>query len=280
MRLDTLVKAGGIFGVLARVRLAVEVALLFDEDPAWTTTKILPLFDWSSGEALWAWSARRYARYIGSPKLFELTKVPFLAMFSRPDVPSENLRTYSDWLAVIMLSNQSGGGYPIEAIEARSALRRAGEVGLSSVAHTLSTEMGRAKPEEKLECWRTRVGAVFEAIWPLDLELQSAKSTFPLVHILRASGNAFPEAVDTILPFVRPDDVHVHSTVFAISGADKILYSSAPEKVLDLLAAVVGDAPAASIYGLGEALKRIEAVAPDLSRTRKFQELAGQASSD
>jgi hypothetical protein len=80
---------------------------------------------------------------------------------------------------------------------------------------------------------------VFQAIWPLDVELQTPASTFKLAQILRATGDAFPEAVDVIIPFIRPDDPHSHSTVFSIAEAAEAL--SAPSKMLDLIAAIVGE---------------------------------------
>jgi hypothetical protein len=123
-RLDKLITAAGNFGRLAPVRLAAEVSFLFERDPEWTKERIVPLFDWSSPDAAAAWSARKYANYIGPPELFELTKQPFLELFGRAGVSDEELRTFADWLAAIMIANQSrGADYPITPPEARSALR-------------------------------------------------------------------------------------------------------------------------------------------------------------
>src|SRR5688572_23924468 len=73
-RLEKLMAANGKFGRLARVRLAAEVSFLFERTPEWTQEKIIPLFSWSSPDAAAAWSARKYANYIGSPELYRLTK--------------------------------------------------------------------------------------------------------------------------------------------------------------------------------------------------------------
>src|SRR5262249_55320102 len=59
-RLDRLVAAPGKAGRLARVRLAAEVAYLFERAPNWTSSKIVPLFDWSCPDAGDAWQARKY----------------------------------------------------------------------------------------------------------------------------------------------------------------------------------------------------------------------------
>ncbi|MGJ0395381.1 MAG: hypothetical protein ACR65U_04020 [Methylocystis sp.] len=273
-RLDKLVDAPGKSGKLARIRLAAEVAYLFERAPAWTKENIIPLFQWSSPDAAAAWSARKYSTYIGSPELFSLTKQAFLDLFSRMDLPDEDLRVFADWLGAIMLANQSGGAeYSLTATEARSALRRAGVRSLPNFGHRLAIELEKAKPDEKISKWETLVGPVFQTVWPLDVDLQTSDSTFKLVQILRAAGNAFPEAADVIVPFVRPDDPRHHTSVFSISEADDVLYSSSPERILDLLAAVVGDPPTRSAFGLGKALDRVRTHAPELANTRKFQKL-------
>ena len=278
-RFDKLINAEGRFGKLARVRLAAEVSFLFERVPSWTKEKIVPLFDWSSPDAPAVWSARSYSNYIGSPQLIGLTKGPFLTLFSRNDVSDEDLRRFAEWLAAMMLANQSGrADYPIAPTEARSALREAGVKGLSSVGHRLAIEMESANPEEKISKWRNVVGPVFQSMWPLDVELQTAESTFKLVQILRASGKAFPEAADVIIPFIRPEDPRRHASIFSISEAHDDIYLSSPEKMLDLLVAVVGDAPNRSVYGLNKALDRVRAYGPNLTETRKFQKLVNLAS--
>jgi hypothetical protein len=279
-RFDKLVDAPGKAGKLARVRLAAEVANLFARAREWTTAKIIPLFDWSSEDAADVWGARKYSSHIGSPELFALIKKPLLEMFGRTDVSAEDIRTFADWLTAILLANKrrTTDYYPLSATEARAAVRRAGVEALPSVGHRLCIEMEAVKPDEKVQLWRSIVGPVFQEIWPLDIELQSRAATFKLVQLLRATGCAFPEAADSIIPLIRPDEPRGHSTVFSISEASDALYASAPAKMLDLLSAVVGDAPPGSVYALGKALARIKAVAPQLADTRKFQKLSSAAS--
>jgi hypothetical protein len=278
-RFDKLIAAPGKFGTLARVRLAAEVSLLYERAPLWTAEKIVPLFDWSSPEAPLMWSARKYSNYIGSPELFRVMKHFFLAMFTRIDVPEEELHTFADWLAAIILANQAhDAGYPLTSPEARSALRQAGARSLTDVGHRLAIEMEKTKSDEKLAKWQNVVAPVFQSIWPLDIELQTPSSTFKLVQILRACGNAFAEAADVIIPFIRSEDPRQHTSIYSLSEADDLLYSSAPEKMLDQLAAVVGDAPARSMFGLSKALVRLRTHAPALADTRRFQKLMSVAS--
>jgi hypothetical protein len=81
-----------------------------------------------------------------------------------------------------------------------------------------------------------------------------------------------------ILPFVRPEGQDGHTTIFSLSQEPDSFYRTDPEKILDLLAAVVGDAEPGSVFSLGSALSRLQSIAPDLATTRKFQKLAIAAS--
>lgn len=277
-RLDTLASASGRFGQLARVRFAAEVSMLFERAPIWTTERIVPLFDWKSSDAANVWNARKYSNYIGSPELFKLTKASFLELFGRPEIAEDDLRVYGEWLAIIMIANRSkNAGYPIAPTEARSALRAAGIRAMASVGHRLAAEMKHAKPEEKIAHWQNIVGPVFESVWPLDTKLQSPDSTFILVQILRESGQAFAQAAEVIIPFIRPEDPRRHTSVHSISAADDSLYATSPAKVLDLIAAVVGNSPTVGPYGLIDVLDRIRKHAPHLANSRRFQRLIGVA---
>jgi hypothetical protein len=278
-RLDRLIDAPGEAGVLARVRLARDVPFLFDHAPQWTTSRIIPLFDWASPDAASVWSARKYSSYIGSPKLFDLIKQPFLQIFGRSDTQAQDLDMFAEWLTTILIANHArAAGYPLLDTEARSALRKAGGSALSSVGHRLAVEMQSATPEEKIKRWQTVVGPVFRGIWPLDVELQTPAATFKLVQILLATGEAFPEAADVIIPFIQPDDPRSQSTIFSIAEASEALFQAAPSKMLEMIVAVVGDAPPGSVYALGKALSRLRAIAPALTDSRKFQKLLPYAS--
>jgi hypothetical protein len=112
----------------------------------------------------------------------------------------------------------------------------------------------------------------------MDVDLQTSQATFHLGRLLLATGDAFPEAADVIIPFIRPEDPRVQTTSFSISQAPDALYATAPSKMLDLVAAVVGEAPAGSVFSLGGVLSKIRAVAPDLAREKKFQRLLTLAS--
>lgn len=277
-RLEAAVQVPARNGLLARVRMAAEVTVLFDRAPTWTIANIIPVFDWASPDAAAAWCARRFSRYIGTPELFALTKAPFLQLFGRADMPDEAIHVYAEWLPTILLANREDNiGYALSATEARAALRQTNPTTLRSVGHRLAREMEAATPTEKLARWRDVVGPVFQGIWPLDIEMQTGQSTFKLLQILRATGEAFPVAVDVILPFVRPENTGRGTSVHSLSDADNLLFTSAPAKMLDLVGAVVGTPPPGSVFGLQPVLDRLRAAEPALAGTHMFQALTTAA---
>lgn len=278
-RLDRLVDMSGEAGKLARVILAADVSYLFERARKWSTDRIVRLFDWSCSEAGDAWSSRKFSE-IGSPELFGLTKKPFLEMFGRSDVQTDDLEIFAEWLTAIVIANRSRptDPYPLTGQEARAALRRAGASALSHVAYRLAVETETETPEKRADRWRGTVGPVFEEIWPIDVDLQSNLATFNLTRILLATNAAFPEAADLIIPLIRAEDFRSQTTIFSISEAPEALYALAPRKMLDLVSAVVGDVPAGSVFSLLGALSKIRTAAPDLARTPKFQRLLTGAS--
>ncbi|SHL46845.1 hypothetical protein [Bradyrhizobium lablabi] len=273
-----LLKGNDFFARLARVRFSAAVAFLFERAPIWTTTHILPSYDWASSDALAMWSARKYANHIGSPRLFSLTKKPFVELFSRQEVATEDIRVFSDWLGVILVVNQAGKTeYPLTTTEVRSILRTSGNESLWSFAHRMAVEMESAKPAEKKLVWQNIVRPAFEGAWPLDAELQSPRTTFKLVQLLLATGEAFGAAAPIIIPFIRPEDARAHSSVFSISEADPAIYGVAPDQMLNLLSAVAGNAPYQSLYGMDKALEKLQEKTPQLAGTKAFQKLKMQA---
>jgi hypothetical protein len=280
-RLNAVCELPGHNGVLARVRLAADLAILHDRAPTWTTGHLLPLFDWRQSLALPVWSARRYANTIGPPALFALTKVWFLEMFGRADVPAKLKEDFADWLLVPLFSNPAyNAGYSLTPVEARTALRRIGSNALWQVGHRFAIEMEAAAPAEKLKTWREVVGPVFRGTWPLDAELQTPRANFKLVQMLRATGDAFPEAVDDVIPLITQEPAARGTTVFSLRDADPALYKLAPRKLLDLLDAIVGAAEPASVYGLKIVLDRLFEADPSVAASPKYQRLVLAAGRD
>jgi hypothetical protein len=131
--------------------------------------------------------------------------------------------------------------------------------------------------QQKQRAWNKIVGPIFQGAWPLDVELQTPRATFKLVQILLATGSAFSAAATAIIPFIRSEGARDDTSIYSISLASEELYKVAPQKMLDLLSAIAGDAPDRTLYGLSAALNKLQELAPQLVQTKQFQRLTTQA---
>ena len=175
----------------------------------------------------------RFANYIGSPELFGLTKQPFLEMFARNDVAAEDLRIFAEWLTTVLIANQLRNDdlYPLTATEARAALRRAGDKALPSVGHRLADRNGEGRNRKIKSLAGERLSDRCSRLfgrWISNCRPPPRPSSS--TQILRAAGEAFPEAADVIIPFIRPDDPRTDSTVFSIAEAPEELHASLPAR--------------------------------------------------
>jgi len=275
-RLDRLTSAPPRVASLAKVRLAADVSVLHQRLPEWTESKIVPLFDWKRDGARDYWSARKFAPVIGSPQLTALTKNFLLALFDRPDVPTDDKSTFAEWLVVMAMTNtyQKRDVYPIASTEIRSALRKAGVQSLSGVAHRLAAELSGGTPANQAELWHNVVGPVFKAVWPLDVELTSDMITFKLVQILVSTGDAVREAAGEILPFVRREARDYGSTLFMLADAPDHIFSLAADIVIELtLVLLGGEMRVSELQSLEKIIERAKRVRPELEDMKAFKKL-------
>ena len=98
--------------------------------------------------------------------------------------------------------------------------------------------------------------------------------------MLKATGEAFPEAVDDVIPFIARESNSQGTTVFSLQDADPILYETAPRKLLDLVDAIVGDPDFGSVYGLKRVLERLVVADATIVGSPKYQRLLLLASRD
>lgn len=101
------------------------------------------------------------------------------------------------------------------------------------------------------------------------------------IEMLRAAGEAFPEAVDDVIPFLATETGQAHmTTIHSLGDADAALYDLAPGKLLDLVDAIVGDSDAGSVHGLKRVLDRVLETDATIVGLAKYQRLRQLASRD
>lgn len=220
-RFDRLAAAGEHAGLLARVYLARSLAYLDAIDPGWVQAHLEPRFAWVHPEALPLW--RSYAHGgIGSARLFNALKSAVLAAFERQQLSDDEFEGLVSNLLSIAIWHQRGEGpeYNLTTAEIRRALTVGPASARRNVSWNLWRMMGRVKQDDPAEekigiedldrptRWRTIVGPLFGAIWPLDARLRAKGTTRNLVLMALESEAAFPEVVEAILDVIVPYELY------------------------------------------------------------------------
>lgn len=118
-------------------------------------------------------------------------------------------------------------------------------------------------PEVK---WRTLVRPLLEEVWPKEKVFKTQQTTRHLVRLVICSGDAFPEALDYVRPYLVPLETLDSHFLFMDSKHPEEF----PHKVLDLLWVVLSESFAEG-FNIAETLDRILQAAPELEVDRRFQ---------
>ncbi len=128
---------------------------------------------------------------------------------------------------------------------------------------------------DKATRWRTVVGPLFGEIWPLDARLRGKSTTRNFVLMALECGDAFPEAVETILDFIVPYELYVlqHSLRFEQHHSD--LLWRYPLAFVNLANALIDPALFRVPSDLGTFLQECTAADPNVVRDPAYIRLHG-----
>ena len=161
----------------------------------------------------------------------------------------------------------------LSAEEARKTLQTAGNSIREGAAECMRAWV------RGLECgpaaaWRTGVGPLFKAVWPPEREYLNSRLTEDLAATCVSAGNAFPEALETIKPYLRPFDADWASLHFIESSE---VPEQFPRETLELLWTICGPESRGQMTDLGEVLDRIIGADERLETDRRLQWLEQRA---
>lgn len=127
-----------------------------------------------------------------------------------------------------------------------------------------------AAGEQRADYWRNRVTRFLSSIWPKapDKITEPVSSNFGLACI--AAGQAFPEALMQIRPWLKPVPYPGRITI-ALNEAE--LHSQFPEEALDLLHRIFPEHALGRFSNLADCLRAIERTQPKLVQDPRFQRL-------
>ena len=190
-------------GRLGRVMLATSLYHLFSVDADWTAEHLIArLSPGQSDEAVDLWSAYGWSPTIG-PDLLQAFKEPFLEFLRDRRAEDRRIGNLRGLFMTVCLEALG----ELTAEEIRGVVDTMSEGALKTVLGSLKHRL-RGDPEERVTVWREKVHPWLFDYWPREAARNTAGTSEAILDMLAECGEAFPEAVDWSLEFLRPLDGH------------------------------------------------------------------------
>ena len=256
--------------------LTRRLAWLNDIAPEWVTTHMLPWFSLGHSDSEPAWNGLLWGNGIVGPELFEAIKDPFLQLFTRIYEwrwDDEAIRLAHQWLVMTAIRHEQEPRYT-SFDEAREAMRRLSDKGRSDVVDHL-VRVGQGNDSG----WIESVIPFLRDAWPKQAKFQTSNTSVAFLSMLVASGDAFPQVLETVRDFLRPirqADHLFYGFHRPVAGDEEPIPSRFPSETLELMNLIVPDDPHKVYHDLGKVLALLSEAAPKLTgdpRYHRLQEL-------
>ena len=186
-------------GHLGRVMLATQIHYLFVIDRDWATEHMIArLSPGKSPEALNLWSAYGWSPSL-SPDLLRALKEPFLEVLQIPGAEDRKLGSLRSLFITVCL--EAPGEFT--ELEIRSVVEALPEEGLKTLLVSMKRRL-RGEVTERGRIWRERVLPWLCDYWPRAAVRNTTATSKVFLEMLAQCGDAFPEAAEWSLGFLRP----------------------------------------------------------------------------
>lgn len=277
-RFDFIATATENAGLLARVVSTSKLSYLYQVDPEWCRTNLIPNFSSAHPDAMKMWSAWRYDNPFSVELLAEIRE-PFLTLFEQENLDRDVLRSMTERLIIAaLLRKDSHPSLEIDSRTIRKALRSAGEKALRTAAWILLRRLRETEEGNRGQAWIKVIGPTFQEIWPLDADLRESKSSEHLVDLALLCEGGFPAAVQVLRPFVVPYATDSIEFDFGLDEKGDDLLNEHPGAMLELIGAAVGD-PSQPPGDLQMVLNKLRDADPTLASKGVFRRLEKTARS-
>ncbi|WP_342234919.1 hypothetical protein [Inquilinus sp. OTU3971] len=245
----------------ALVMLGFQISWLFAYAPQWTELHLLSVVtdEGDDGDALWdgiLWAAR-----VPSRPLYELLKPGLVARAMSP----VRRRAEANVIGGFLLAGWGGdpNADPPEQLVTSSELR---EILVESDDDLRSQILWHLEhwSAEANGKWRVRLVPFLKDVWPNHRALRTPEMSTRLVDLAFASGNLFPQIVDSILPRLVPVRSGMLRGFMLREEAENHLASTYPAAMLDLLWVILAEDTTLWPYKIEDVLD----VLSDASETR------------
>ncbi|MBM9400784.1 SIR2 family protein [Gluconacetobacter azotocaptans] len=172
----------------------------------------------------------------------------------------------------IIRSEQTEADWGMSVVEVARALRT-GPAALRNGAAKLLTQWIQQIADDRAVAWRTGIGPLMRASWPRERIYCERRLSQHFADLAVGSGDAFPEALEQLLPHI--------SLLEGQGDTHSIENSEAPEKfareTLVLLWKLFGPGTTSELYGIPKILNRLIASMPAIELDRRLQWLDQKA---
>ena len=184
---------------LGRVMLATRMHYLFAIDPEWVGEHLIPRLDLgSSEEAGDLWSAYGWSPTVG-PDLLRAFKDSFLEVLLDREA---RVRKKCNLIHLFMIICLEAPG-ELETEEIHGVVESMSESALQTVLGNLKNRL-RGDPAERADIWREGVYPWLRDYWPPAAVRNTAATSEAMLGMLVECGEAFPEAAEWSLDYLRP----------------------------------------------------------------------------
>lgn len=267
-RFDNIVNTEGYGGYLGRVILASRLPNLFLVDPDWTKRNLIPKMVWGvSDEVPGLWQGFMWAPSL-APGLLAVFKQPFLAAVKNSEqIGRESARNLRRLFTFICLEHPG----EFKRTEIQGLLRSLSADQLADVARALENVLESAK-ERREALWKDKVSKFIRLYWPRATKSRSSSVSDALASLAVSTGQAFPNAVKEVTPFLIKQSENPHFLI-DIERHDPGFPERYPEPVFKLLYQSLSKRQGLRHYRLRNVLDRIAISLPKLKKTLKFKNL-------
>jgi len=261
-------------------RMAIHMRYFWVADRDWLELFVIKPMTIGGRDGARLWEAFTKYGQVPQPEIWSILEPLAMRRLVSGELSPEARRRLGEMaIAVWAWSKKPPSSYALRAADLRSVLELADNDLRSHVAwyfqHMLDSSRQRGVNTDA--AWSILGKSFFDEIWPLEPELQSSQSSNHFASVPAKAGEQhFVEAIETILPYMRPFEVWSICTEFW-PGEDNSkmlgIVERHPEETLKLLSASVDLTKPRPIYELSEVLDRIIAGSPSLERDSRIRAL-------
>jgi hypothetical protein len=274
-RLQSLFEVPGLGAGHAACVVSARLGWLDHYYPAWVRSALIPIFDLAHPLAEAAWHGRAYDQNGLSLETWKSLLPTLLALLSGDMSWALDETEYQQHVrGLVWLSQSKNGKAPLIArADARAILVALDDRGRAEALNTL------VRIASENAGWSSFVKSFIEETWPRQLRYRSEETSRAFARLVESAGEHFPEAVETVLPFLRAVP-HVDMITYRLSKEikpdEKDFARTFPAATLKLLDALIAEDRSSMPYELSKVLEIIVEADPSLRQTvgwRRLQDL-------